>query len=207
MRRIALSIIYLLLFTVVSYSQRIMPTDTVIVENCYISAYSYEIQGPSYVVYKLYKGGGDVPRKGMNFKEGSLPHFTYYKSGYDRGHLVPAEDFAYDKNLMTATFKYHNCLPQTPNLNRGKWKIVENRVRELSQTDSLLVVTGAYEYDANKVPKRFFKIAYRLPDGYCLYAVEATNLKKSELGDSRWITEFFEFYVVEREYRKQMGIK
>ena len=51
-------------------------------------------------VYKLYKGGGECSRKGLVFKTGGVRNSAtaqdYYKSGYDQGHLVNFEDYAYD---------------------------------------------------------------------------------------------------------------
>ena len=168
-------LLFLLLLISASVSAQIEKVDTVINEKCYTSYYSYKIKAPAYVVYKLYKGGGNVSRKGMSFKS-KLPHFSYSKSGYDIGHMANAEDFAYNKELEESTFRYYNALPQTPNLNRGIWKVLETQVRKDSQKDSLLIICGGIEFN-NLVPSKCFKVVYSLSTGKILYSTVFTNKK------------------------------
>lgn len=166
MNALRLIIIGLLLCTAQSYAQNV---DLIIKEKCYRSYYSYEVKAPLFVVYKLYKGGGDESRKGMSFK-GKYPHFKYAHSGYDKGHMANAEDFAYDKILLENTFRYHNALPQTPKQNRGIWKVWEEKIRKDSQTDSLLIICGGKDFD-KYVPKELFKVVYSLTDKHLKYSV------------------------------------
>ena len=147
--------------------------DTILKEACYTSYYSRKILGPSFVVYKLYKGGGNVDRKGMTFSS-KFPHFSYSKSGYDKGHLCPAEDFAYNMKLERSTFKYYNAVPMSKSLNRGRWERYENQVRKLSQTDSLLIICGGCNYD-KLIPKNCFKIVYSLSTGKVIFALLFSN--------------------------------
>jgi len=60
---------------------------------------------------------------------GSATPADYKKSGYDRGHLSPAADFAFDQNAMSETFYMSNMSPQKGGLNRGIWKDLETEVR------------------------------------------------------------------------------
>ena len=166
-------LLFLLLLISASVSAQIEKVDTIINEKCYTSCYSYKIKAPAYVVYKLYKGGGNVSRKGMTFKS-KLPHFSYQKSGYDIGHMCNAEDFASNKELEESTFRYYNALPQTPNLNRGIWKALETKVRKDSQTDSLLIICGGIEFN-NLIPTKCFKVVYSLSTGKVLYSIVFTN--------------------------------
>ncbi len=94
----ALSVLLLIVCILHVNSQSIEPYNKIIKEKCYTSYYNNGITGPSYVIYKLYKGGGNISRKGMKF---TIPyvHFHYAKSGYDKGHLCPAGDFAYNRDL------------------------------------------------------------------------------------------------------------
>ena len=141
--RIIIFIIYILFGLNILHSQNIEPFNIVYDLNYYKSYYNYKIKTSSFVIYKLYKGGGDIPRKNMRFKSyNKLPHFNYYYSGYDRGHLVPAEDFAYSYNRLLTTFYYINCVPQTIKLNRGNWKIYETKIRQYSWKDSLIIICG-----------------------------------------------------------------
>jgi endonuclease G len=68
----------------------------------------------------------------------------YTKSGYDRGHNMPAEDDRCDPEGMKECFYYSNMTPQTHSLNAGAWKTLEEYVRaEAMQYDSVLVWCGS----------------------------------------------------------------
>ncbi len=67
----------------------------------------------------------------------------YKGSGYDRGHLVPAEDATLSDRTMGDTFHPENAVPQNPNLNRGVWSRLEAHVRRLALSHDLVeVFTG-----------------------------------------------------------------
>jgi len=144
--------------------------DTVIRKGSYTSYFSTKLHEPLYVVYTLYKGGGDCSRTGDVFKTdglvGSATADDYAHNGYDEGHEANAEDFAYDCRLQELTFRFYNCVPQTPRLNRGVWKVMETAVRKESQSDSLLVICGnlygTKTIGPNKiaVPDYCYKIVY-----------------------------------------------
>ena len=119
--------------------------DLVIKKQNYTSYFENDYLNPTVVVYNLYKGGGNCPRTKFFFKNdiSTLKTATdqdYLKSGYDKGHMANAEDFAYDCVLDELTFRYYNCVPQNPKMNRGPWKKVETEVRQWSQTRELKVV-------------------------------------------------------------------
>ncbi len=91
----------------------------------------------------------------------------YTNSGYDRGHLCPSDDMCWSEQSMQTTFYMSNISPQSPGLNRGLWKQLENRVRKWAvDNDSLIVVTGTVldsllgHVGKNKVsvPSKFYKI-------------------------------------------------
>ena len=56
-------------------------------------------------------------------------HDDYTHSGFDRGHLCPAADRSSSTKLMRSTFVMTNVAPQTPALNRGAWKKIEDACR------------------------------------------------------------------------------
>lgn len=67
----------------------------------------------------------------------------YDGSGYDRGHLAPAEDQSYSAATMSESFFYSNMSPQVPAFNRGVWRRLEELVRFwASSYDSVFIVTG-----------------------------------------------------------------
>jgi endonuclease G len=141
----------------------------------YTVNFSNSLHEPLWVSYKLYKGGGDCNRNAFRFKNDidsfqTATDFDYAKSGYDKGHLANAEDFAYDCTKDELTFRYYNCLPQTPNLNRGVWKTNETKIRKWSQSDSLLIICGG-----TFGKKKIGRIA--VPD-YCWKVVQSLSTKK-----------------------------
>jgi DNA/RNA endonuclease G (NUC1) len=135
------------LFITLSLSVEGQLVDTIIRNEIYTSYYNYQLHEPLYVTYKLYQAGGDCNRQAFRFKTGSLQYSAipkdYKASGYDEGHLADAKDFAYDCEKEEETFRFYNCVPQTPRLNRGIWKHFETEIRKKSQNDSLLIVCGS----------------------------------------------------------------
>lgn len=94
-------------------------------------------------------------------------HSDYTHSGYDRGHMAPAADMAWDKQAMVESFYMSNICPQVHGLNAGAWKQLENRVRTWAQEDSAIIIAcgpiigkTATTIGRNKitVPERFYKI-------------------------------------------------
>lgn len=68
---------------------------------------------------------------------------VYHGTGFDEGHLVPAAD-SKNKEEMHETFTSINIVPEVPEMNRGIWGDIEEKVRSLAkQYGKLYVVTGA----------------------------------------------------------------
>lgn len=172
--------IIIILFTAI---QAIAQVDTIIKNEVYESYFSYKDRNPLYVKYKLYQGGGDCNRSQFHFTTDNLPNSAtsvdYAHSGYDEGHLCNAEDFAYDCQKEAKTFRFYNCIPQTPNLNRGIWKHYETEIRKLSQTDSLLILCGAIYPDTVTgqlhIPHHCWKLVKSLTTNQTVYCLWFTN--------------------------------
>jgi endonuclease G len=88
-----------------------------------------------------------------------IPQYTnldkdYKHSGYDRGHQMDAYDCGCDSTAMAESFYYSNITPQTPTLNRGSWKRLEDYARQLAkQYDSVLVWCGSVTLDNRHIGK------------------------------------------------------
>ena len=130
----------------ISYKNDSSGIDTIIDAEFYKSYFDVERKQPIFVSYILYKGGGDCNRSSFRFKNDTDIKMAttkdYSGTGFDMGHLANAEDFANDCVAGEKTFRFYNCLPQYPNLNRGVWKRWENKAREISQKDSVLIICG-----------------------------------------------------------------
>jgi endonuclease G len=157
--------------------------DREIRNNVYTAYFNYSLHEPLYVSYTLYQGGGDCSRKHMHFKKddvtGTASLEDYKHSLYDEGHLCNAEDEAFDCEREEQTFRFYNCLPQTPKLNRGVWKTWESQVRAESQRDSLLVLCGGIFGDRRigqaAVPDTCWKLVYNLTTGRILHCLTFPN--------------------------------
>lgn len=101
----------------------------------------------------------------------------YTRTGYDRGHMAPNYLIAtrYGKVAQRETFLMSNIVPQTPELNRGPWRILEQIVADdlTAQGVELWVITGPVPAEKTtyikrgkaRIPKGFFKIIAAVKDG------------------------------------------
>ncbi len=108
-------------------------------------------------------------RSDSKVSTGSAEISDYYKSGYDRGHLVPAYDMRMSKKAMSETFLLSNVSPQTPSFNRDCWFQLEKLVRKwcIEERELIVVVGGVFKdlkgtIGVNKVtiPGYYYKIIY-----------------------------------------------
>ncbi len=141
----------------------------------YKANFSNNYHESNYVSYYLYKGGGSCDRTNLHFTNDDprlqcATDADYIGSHFDKGHLANAEDFAFDCAKDELTFRYYNCLPQTPNLNRGIWKKMETKIREWSQSDKLYIICGGFF--GNK------KIGNITVPSYCWKVVQSVRTKK-----------------------------
>ena len=128
---------------------------------------------PFYTWYVLFKEEedqfGKFERKNdfkpdPNFKELQATNEIYEKSGYDKGHLVPAEDMTFNEGDEHECFHFTNIVPQNEKLNRGQWKALEEHVRKLADEEKMLIITGAYNFKETEklgdiyIPRTMFKI-------------------------------------------------
>lgn len=110
----------------------------------------------------------------------------YSHSGYDRGHMAPAADMKWSKQVMQESFYMTNMCPQNHSINAGDWKDLEEFGRDLAvEYDSIHIVCGPIVHSTEHtigqersivVPEAFFKaflrltsngwsaIAYRMPN-------------------------------------------
>lgn len=156
----------------------------------YTIVYDTVMKAPLCATYKLYMGGGDCSRKLLHFKRapGSATAADYAASGYDEGHMVNAEDFANNCENEAKTFSFYNCAPQTPQLNRGIWKVKESTTRGISQRDSLNVIVGCLILNKHKVigngvtiPYYYYRIVQSMTTKEILSCALFTNTTRPTL--------------------------
>jgi len=67
----------------------------------------------------------------------------YLHSGFSRGHLAPAADFAFSDAAIGSTFLLSNAIPQRRSVNSGRWRQVETAIRAIARdADRVHVFTG-----------------------------------------------------------------
>ena len=139
--------------------------------------YSEEHEQPYWVKYvstkqhileKKYKRKNNF-REDPLVKTQSATLKDYVKSGYDRGHLCPAGDMCFSESAMSESFFMSNMSPQFPSFNRGKWKALEEKVRNWAvKYDTAIIYCGGVLSDISKtigpnnvsVPKYYYKVVY-----------------------------------------------
>jgi DNA/RNA endonuclease G (NUC1) len=103
----------------------------------YRVAYSVDYRQPVWVEYNVMCTESKYSRKGLDFypEPGIITsdNRDYSGNDWDKGHLAPAADFACDSLALISTFSYLNCSLQHWALNRGVWKHLETRERELAK--------------------------------------------------------------------------
>lgn len=116
----------------------------------------------------LERSGSFVKDPLLNVEQAKSTDYT--ASGYDKGHLVPCEDMSFDENAMHETFYYTNCAPQTTELNRGEWKMLEELSRNWGKEYGEVIVISGPVFGKNMknigaskipVPNLFYKIIIR----------------------------------------------
>jgi endonuclease G len=104
----------------------------------FVVGWSDSLQHPVWVAYH-------VPPE-AKFEQGKRPSFrkdrsvakspaasAYNSTGYDRGHLAPNRAIAtrFGPEAQAQTFLMSNITPQSPALNRGPWRELEQRIADL----------------------------------------------------------------------------
>ncbi len=108
----------------------------------FVLKYSEKHEQAEWVAYQLtlseveaedYQRTDDF-REDSAVSTGSATLDDYRGSGFDRGHLAPAEDFEWSAEAMSESFCMINMSPQKPGFNRGSGQISINVVGKLDRT-------------------------------------------------------------------------
>lgn len=155
--------------------------DTIFKTPVGVFVYSMDMKVPIMVSYDLGTvKGGDCSRKGMSFKEFNFTatNADYLHSGFDKGHCIPAEDFAYDCELEKLTFTMYNVIPQVPNLNRGSWAIYEAKIRLIAEPVRVIIVnkfTDRKMGEGVHIPIYSYKVVQSVKTKKLLYCLKFTD--------------------------------
>lgn len=181
--------------------------DVLLDRRAFVLSYNPRFEDPNWVSWRLDEGDiGDVERQDDFRVDQDLPGGfyrvtpkDYAKSGYDRGHLCPSKDRSTSPELNSLTFVMTNMQPQRPELNRHRWKEMEEFTRDLAikRQKQLYVIAGGI-FDANPetighgvaVPKAAYKIIVVLERGQGAKDVTAaTEVIAAIMPNSKTVTQ------------------
>mgnify|MGYP000026151598 FL=1 len=104
--------------------------------------YSQVYEQPLAIIYRVCGVDGTASRKGMYFHTEAGVKTSddeyYVNNEWDKGHMAPAASLNCEEDMLWETFSYMNCALQHEKLNRGVWKTLEERERELSRQSGLM---------------------------------------------------------------------
>lgn len=159
-------------------------SEIIISRDQYVISYNKEKRSPNWIAWKLENFQIGSSGRTNNFaQDADLEEYlktssknqhavnpTEYKgSCFDRGHQIPSADRTDSTENNQMTFAMTNMVPQTPYLNRGMWKNLEQYTRDLVQKEGkrAYVIAGPI-YDKNfgaigpnkdiPVPSKEFKV-------------------------------------------------
>ncbi|KAG0225485.1 nuclease [Actinomortierella wolfii] len=145
------------------------PINDLFVREGYVASYNRQFRHPNWVAEHItadtLKAGEGVGRGNSQFKEDpTVPDLykaklsDYLRSGYDRGHMVPAADVKSSQSAMDETFFLSNIAPQVGDgFNRDYWAHFENFCRNLTRKyKDVYVLTGPLYLPYKDVDQKWY---------------------------------------------------
>jgi endonuclease G len=132
----------------------------------FVINYSEILEGPHSIRYSVACPNGTASRKGMDFytEKGikTSDNKDYEANEWDKGHMAPAASLNCNQDMLWETFSYLNSSLQHQSLNRGVWKKLEIRERELATKNEVKVFIRV-EYP---IPPVKVTAGASIPSGY-----------------------------------------
>ena len=133
-----------LLSLLVLFTGFFSPLDDVKVKNnVFDVTYSQRLEQPLSLTYRSTNRPTNVNRGSMDFYKEPNVHTSdgadYVRNIWDKGHLAPAATFSDNMENLKQTFSYLNCALQDQYLNRGEWRLLEEKERVWDDVEPLTV--------------------------------------------------------------------
>lgn len=155
------------------------PISDLIVRKAYVAGYDRRLRHPAWTAQHLTRASLNPPatsetpkgdRSNSAFKEDQdilLPFRArlqdYFRSGYDRGHMVPAADAKISQEAMDETFLLSNIAPQVgAGFNRHYWAYTEDWCRRLTSTFQDVFVFTIPLYLPKQDPDGKYRVTYEV---------------------------------------------
>jgi DNA/RNA endonuclease G (NUC1) len=138
-----------LLSLLVLFTGFFSPLDDVKVKNnVFDVTYSQRLEQPLSLTYRSINRPRNVNRGSMDFYKEPNVHTSdgadYVRNIWDKGHLAPAATFSDNMENLKQTFSYLNCALQDQYLNRGEWRLLEEKERVWDDVEPLTVTIDVH---------------------------------------------------------------
>ncbi|WP_085535732.1 DNA/RNA non-specific endonuclease [Massilibacteroides vaginae] len=141
----------------------------------YTVSYNSDFKIPNWVAYELTRekvSNNKVKRHNKFIPDPEVKGATalnedYTRTGYDRGHMVPAGDMKWSEKVMRETFYFSNICPQDRGLNSGVWNDLEMTIRVWAKEHKRIYIAcgPVIEKDLKRlgknrvgIPRMFYKV-------------------------------------------------
>jgi endonuclease G len=178
------------------------PRHVLLNRNGYDNCFDVPLRVSHFVTYRLTRQMVEVSTEGRHSfrRDSDIPNSLrtedYTRSGYDRGHLVPAGDMSSNAETARDAGLRTNIVPQFPNFNRyGLWRERERHTQELAKQHGEIIVVSGPLYISEiegfiiPVPSHYFRmIIFRDEHGeinYTAYIFPHTNDSHRNIHDYR----------------------
>ncbi|MEZ4967849.1 MAG: DNA/RNA non-specific endonuclease [Saprospiraceae bacterium] len=161
--------------------EEILPASTtgeIVRHRYYVLSYDEDYEQAEWVAYeitreRLNENWAERPntfRPDPDVRTESATPRDYSGSGYDKGHLCPAADMAFDEKAIDETFYMSNMSPQLRAFNGGIWRELEECTRDWARKYKRLYVAtgpvldgqslGQIGFSKVTVPAAYYKVLY-----------------------------------------------
>lgn len=140
-------------------------------------------------------------------KNSSQPTW-YSHSGYDRGHMVPAQDLSANTELMSSSFLMTNMVPQTPDLNRKTWMFLESHIRKnvKKYNETAYVISGPV-FENQQPLKKLHEVVW-VPS-YTFKVIHYVNANRTEaymVPNGEKLGAFYQYQVNIKDVEQKTGL-
>ena len=154
----------------------------VVVHKYYALSYCEEYEQAEWVAYELLGDRLRQPwvRRSNDFrpdpkiKSGTSHSRDFSGPEFDRGHLVPAADMAFNDTAMSQSFFMSNIAPQRAGFNHGVWRELEELTRNWAKDFEHLYVVSGPVFNA-KAPRRVGKNNVAVPEAFFKVLLDLTE--------------------------------
>lgn len=166
------------------------PQGKIIRHTGFTLSFNLKHNNPNWVAWELERSEttGSLKRTDDFEPDTSLPRAhqvttnDYRRSGYDRGHQVPAADMKWSPRAMADCFLMSNICPQTHGLNAGPWSKLEAACRRWANREGRVYIACGPIYRGSNQPSIGQRVRVTVPDAFFKVVLCMTKGKEKAIG-------------------------